>query len=120
MCVCVRERTREKEREEETVTKRRRESVKTIQIVCLSGSITMEDLISVLPFGGTFDMVQMKGTTLLKVFEHSVRRYGGSTGEFLQVSGSPLSSSSSFRQTLSSKYNSQTKLYRVDCRRFRL
>ncbi|XP_046877128.1 5'-nucleotidase isoform X3 [Hypomesus transpacificus] len=52
-----------------------------------NGSITMEDLISVLPFGGTFDMVQMKGTTLLKVFEHSVRRYGGSTGEFLQVSG---------------------------------
>ncbi|XP_062323348.1 5'-nucleotidase [Osmerus eperlanus] len=52
-----------------------------------NGSITMEDLIAVLPFGGTFDMVQMKGTTLLKVFEHSVRRYGGSTGEFLQVSG---------------------------------
>uniref|UniRef100_A0AAQ5X2H6 5'-nucleotidase n=1 Tax=Amphiprion ocellaris TaxID=80972 RepID=A0AAQ5X2H6_AMPOC len=52
-----------------------------------NGSITMEDLISVLPFGGTFDLVQLKGSTLRKAFEHSVRRYGKSTGEFLQVSG---------------------------------
>ncbi|XP_008284579.1 5'-nucleotidase-like [Stegastes partitus] len=52
-----------------------------------NGSITMEDLISVLPFGGTFDLVQLKGSTLRKSFEHSVRRYGKSTGEFLQVSG---------------------------------
>lgn len=52
-----------------------------------NGSITMEDLISVLPFGNTFDLVQLKGSTLLKVFEHSVGRYGQSTGEFLQVSG---------------------------------
>jgi len=47
----------------------------------------MEDLISVLPFGGTFDVVQLKGSTLRKAFEHSVRRYGERTGEFLQVSG---------------------------------
>lgn len=47
----------------------------------------MEDVISVLPFGGTFDLVQLKGSTLLQAFEHSVHRYGGSTGEFLQVSG---------------------------------
>ncbi|KAF7667827.1 hypothetical protein LDENG_00045510 [Lucifuga dentata] len=52
-----------------------------------NGSITMEDLIAVLPFGGTFDLVQVKGSTLRKVFEHSVRRYGQGTGEFLQVSG---------------------------------
>ncbi|KAM4521807.1 snake venom 5'-nucleotidase-like [Odontesthes bonariensis] len=52
-----------------------------------NGSITMEDLISVLPFGGTFDLVQLKGSTLRKAFEHSVRRYGERTGEFLQVSG---------------------------------
>ncbi|CAJ1077730.1 '-nucleotidase [Xyrichtys novacula] len=52
-----------------------------------NGSITMEDLLSVLPFGGTFDVVQLKGSTLRKAFEHSVRRYGQSTGEFLQVSG---------------------------------
>ncbi|KAF3850315.1 hypothetical protein F7725_020034 [Dissostichus mawsoni] len=42
------------------------------------------DLISVLPFGGTFDLVQLKGSTLFKAFEHSMRRYGQSTGEFLQ------------------------------------
>uniref|UniRef100_A0A8C2J1W7 5'-nucleotidase n=1 Tax=Cyprinus carpio TaxID=7962 RepID=A0A8C2J1W7_CYPCA len=52
-----------------------------------NGSITMEDLIAVLPFGGTFDLVQINGSTLREIFEHSVRRYGGSTGEFLQVSG---------------------------------
>lgn len=55
--------------------------------VSIEGSITMEDLITVLPFGGTFDLVQMNGSTLREVFEHSVRRYGGNTGEFLQVSG---------------------------------
>ncbi|XP_041716774.1 5'-nucleotidase [Coregonus clupeaformis] len=52
-----------------------------------NGSITMEDLIAVLPFGGTYDLVQLKGSTLRKAFEHSIRRYGGNTGEFLQVSG---------------------------------
>ncbi|XP_066533983.1 5'-nucleotidase [Hoplias malabaricus] len=52
-----------------------------------NGTITMEDVISVLPFGGTFDLVQLNGSTLLRAFEHSVHRYGGSTGEFLQVSG---------------------------------
>ncbi|XP_037541930.1 5'-nucleotidase [Nematolebias whitei] len=52
-----------------------------------NGSITMEDLIAVLPFGGTFDLVQLDGSTLRKVFEHSVHRYGTNHGEFLQVSG---------------------------------
>ncbi|XP_072264699.1 5'-nucleotidase [Pyxicephalus adspersus] len=52
-----------------------------------NGSITTEDLLSVLPFGGTFDLIEVKGSTLKKAFEHSVHRYGGSTGEFLQVGG---------------------------------
>ncbi|KAK1805519.1 hypothetical protein P4O66_019822, partial [Electrophorus voltai] len=47
----------------------------------------LEDVISVLPFGGTLDLVLLNGSTLLKAFEHSVHRYGSSTGEFLQVSG---------------------------------
>ncbi|KAB5517182.1 hypothetical protein PHYPO_G00186770 [Pangasianodon hypophthalmus] len=55
-----------------------------------NGSITMEDVIAVLPFGGTYDLVQLKGSTLLRAFEHSVHRYGGNTGEFLQVSGFQL------------------------------
>ncbi|KAG8582137.1 hypothetical protein GDO81_007938 [Engystomops pustulosus] len=52
-----------------------------------NGSITLEDLLSVLPFGGTFDLIEIKGSTLKKAFEHSVHRYGASTGEFLQVGG---------------------------------
>ncbi|KAJ8270817.1 hypothetical protein GJAV_G00119610 [Gymnothorax javanicus] len=52
-----------------------------------NGSITMAELMSVLPFGGTYDLVQLKGSTLRKAFEHSIRRYGEGTGEFLQVSG---------------------------------
>nr|KAF6506922.1 5'-nucleotidase ecto [Rousettus aegyptiacus] len=52
-----------------------------------NGTITWENLAAVLPFGGTFDLVQLKGSTLKKAFEHSVRRYGQSTGEFLQVGG---------------------------------
>ncbi|XP_036269797.1 5'-nucleotidase [Pipistrellus kuhlii] len=52
-----------------------------------NGTITWEKLNSVLPFGGTFDLVQLKGSTLRKAFEHSVHRYGKSSGEFLQVGG---------------------------------
>ncbi|XP_056152197.1 snake venom 5'-nucleotidase-like [Lampris incognitus] len=52
-----------------------------------NGSITMEEILSVLPFGGTFDLVQLKGSTLKKAFEHAVHRYGSNTGEFLQVAG---------------------------------
>uniref|UniRef100_A0A8C0NB61 5'-nucleotidase n=1 Tax=Canis lupus familiaris TaxID=9615 RepID=A0A8C0NB61_CANLF len=52
-----------------------------------NGTITWENLAAVLPFGETFDLIQLKGSTLKKAFEHSVHRYGQSTGEFLQVGG---------------------------------
>ncbi|XP_030054996.1 5'-nucleotidase isoform X2 [Microcaecilia unicolor] len=52
-----------------------------------NGIITLEDLISVLPFGGTFDLIEVKGSTLRAAFEHSVHRYGSGKGEFLQVGG---------------------------------
>ncbi|XP_075410929.1 5'-nucleotidase [Tenrec ecaudatus] len=52
-----------------------------------NGTITWENLAAVLPFGGTFDLVQLKGSTLKKALEHSVHRHGQSTGEFLQVGG---------------------------------
>ncbi|XP_056445719.1 5'-nucleotidase-like [Gadus chalcogrammus] len=52
-----------------------------------NGTITMEDLLLVLPFGGTFDLIQVKGSTLRKAFEHSVHRYGSKRGEFLQIGG---------------------------------
>ncbi|XP_044230699.1 snake venom 5'-nucleotidase-like [Thunnus albacares] len=52
-----------------------------------NGTITMEEVLTVLPFGGTFDLVQIKGSTVKKAFEHSIHRYGSMSGEFLQVSG---------------------------------
>ncbi|KAM7173488.1 5'-nucleotidase isoform 2-T2 [Macrochelys suwanniensis] len=52
-----------------------------------NGTITMEDLLAVLPFGGTFDLMELKGSTLKEAFEHSVRRHGQGTGELLQVGG---------------------------------
>ncbi|NXV75950.1 5NTD nucleotidase, partial [Atlantisia rogersi] len=52
-----------------------------------NGTITVEDLLSVLPFGGRFDLVRMKGSTLKEAFEHSVYRYGSGSGELLQVGG---------------------------------
>ncbi|XP_070776889.1 snake venom 5'-nucleotidase-like [Enoplosus armatus] len=52
-----------------------------------NGSITMEEILTVLPFGGTFDLVQIKGSTVKRAFEHSIHRYGSMSGEFLQVSG---------------------------------
>ena len=51
------------------------------------GSITMEEILTVLPFGETIDLVQIKGSTVKKAFEHSIHRYGSMSGEFLQVSG---------------------------------
>lgn len=55
---------------------------------------------AVLPFGGTFDLVRLKGSTLKKVFEFSVRRYGRGSGEFLQVSGPFLNFDGTFRPVL--------------------
>ncbi|XP_069462438.1 5'-nucleotidase [Ambystoma mexicanum] len=52
-----------------------------------NGTITLEDLMSVLPFGGTYDLLQLRGSTLRAAFEHSVYRHGSGTGEFLQVGG---------------------------------
>ncbi|XP_049891161.1 snake venom 5'-nucleotidase-like [Epinephelus moara] len=52
-----------------------------------NGSITMEDVMTVLPFGNTFDLLELNGSTLFKIFEHSVKQYGQSKGHFLQVSG---------------------------------
>ncbi|XP_051942706.1 5'-nucleotidase [Hippocampus zosterae] len=52
-----------------------------------NGTITMEEILTVLPFQQTMDLIQIKGSTIKKAFERSVHRYGGKHGEFLQVSG---------------------------------
>ncbi|XP_070569172.1 snake venom 5'-nucleotidase-like [Ptychodera flava] len=53
------------------------------------GDITVEDVVTVLPFGNTVDIVQLKGEHLLESLEHSVSRYSPlvQAGEFLQISG---------------------------------
>lgn len=61
----------------------------------------MEEILTVLPFGGTFDLVQISGSTLKKAFEHSIHRYGGMSGEFLQVSGVFTTLSTSLFDSLS-------------------
>lgn len=60
----------------------------------------MEEILTVLPFGGTCDLVQIKGSTIKKAFEHSVHRYGRKTGEFLQVSGLCSSANTEFNNLL--------------------
>ncbi|XP_048457376.1 5'-nucleotidase isoform X1 [Rhincodon typus] len=52
-----------------------------------NGTILVENILAVLPFGSTIDLLMVRGSTLRAAFEHSVRRYGQNTGEFLQVSG---------------------------------
>lgn len=66
-----------------------------------------------LPFGGTFDLVQLSGATLRKVFEFSVRRYGSGTGEFLQVSGTSSYSSSFSSSYASSSFSSPPHLHHL-------
>ena len=60
----------------------------------LSGNITMEDLMSILPFDGTFDTVRIAGKHLKDAFEHSVAKFSSDgrneAGQFLQVSGFKL------------------------------
>ena len=57
----------------------------------LSGNITLEDLMTILPFEGTFDSLQLSGKSLKDTFEHSVAKFDSdgrnNAGQFLQVSG---------------------------------
>ncbi|XP_078693633.1 snake venom 5'-nucleotidase-like [Branchiostoma floridae x Branchiostoma belcheri] len=49
------------------------------------GVIDIESVLFTLPFGNTFDIVELRGEHLHEAFEHSGSRW--SSGEFLQVSG---------------------------------
>ncbi|XP_077977813.1 5'-nucleotidase-like [Glandiceps talaboti] len=53
------------------------------------GDITVEDVVLVLPFGNTIDIVQLKGVHLRESLEHSVESYNPvvQAGQFLQFSG---------------------------------
>ncbi|GCB69409.1 hypothetical protein scyTo_0010552 [Scyliorhinus torazame] len=52
-----------------------------------NGKIQAENIISVLPFGNTIDLIKVYGSTLRSAFEHSVWRYGHGKGKFLQEAG---------------------------------
>ena len=54
------------------------------------GSITLEDILTVYPFGTPIELVQITGQTLKDAFEHSVSNQPSPTtnnGRFLQASG---------------------------------
>lgn len=52
-----------------------------------AGTITQFDLDQVLPFNDMLILVKMPGSILKQALEHSVARYTGDRGEFLQMSG---------------------------------
>ncbi|MCT4795372.1 bifunctional metallophosphatase/5'-nucleotidase [Exiguobacterium alkaliphilum] len=51
------------------------------------GPVTTGEVITVLPFGNTLSIMELKGSELLAAFERSVSAYPRESGGFLQVSG---------------------------------
>lgn len=51
----------------------------------------MEDVLTVIPFRNTIDIIEIRGNNLIQVFERSVSNYDSEQldGAFLQVSGKP-------------------------------
>ena len=52
-----------------------------------AGNITRRDIMSVMPFGNTIQMVRVSGKTIHDMLEHSVFGYPAAFGGFLDVSG---------------------------------
>ncbi|MGD9850832.1 MAG: bifunctional UDP-sugar hydrolase/5'-nucleotidase [Nitrospirales bacterium] len=52
-----------------------------------SGSVTLGDVVSVLPFDSSLVTLALTGQTLLQVLEHGVSQWPNHSGRFLQVSG---------------------------------
>ena len=59
-----------------------------------NGSITLEDVMTVLPFRNTIDLIEIQGKYLLEAFEFAVDGYDPNgfhtAGKFLQISGEPI------------------------------
>jgi len=53
----------------------------------ITGTVTMGDVMEVLPFGNTLATMGLTGADLLAALEHSARLYPSENGGFLQVSG---------------------------------
>lgn len=56
-----------------------------------AGDVTRGDIMSIFPFGNTIQMVEIKGSTIREMLEHSVFGYPASFGGFLDVSGMTFS-----------------------------
>jgi len=65
-----------------------------LRVSILSGNITLEHLMEILPFESTFDSLIVSGKCLKETFEHSVAKFDSdgqnNAGQFLQVSGFKL------------------------------
>lgn len=63
----------------------------SIDNMAKNGSVSMEDILQVLPFDNTIDMIEIKGEHLLEAFQYSIEGYDPNgfhpAGKFLQVSG---------------------------------
>lgn len=55
-----------------------------------AGPITTGEVITVLPFGNTLALMDVKGEELISAFEHSVSQLPGESGGFLHVSGAVI------------------------------
>ncbi len=56
-----------------------------------AGEITLEEILTVLPFGNTITTLQVTGAQLKEAMENSVSMIESSAGRFLQISGMTLS-----------------------------
>lgn len=60
----------------------------------IPGTITFENVLTVLPFQNTVDLIEIKGKFLRQAFEFSVENYDPNglhlPGKFLQVSGKKI------------------------------
>ena len=52
-----------------------------------AGDVTQRDIMSVMPFGNTIQLVEVKGQVIYEMLEHSVYGYPATFGGFLNVSG---------------------------------
>ena len=62
-----------------------------IKTEILENTLSMEDLLKILPYKNTIDVLELKGSTIRKILEKSATRLLSSEkedfGNFLQVSG---------------------------------
>ncbi|MER2169333.1 MAG: 5'-nucleotidase C-terminal domain-containing protein [Psychrobacillus psychrodurans] len=79
-----------------------------------AGPITVGEVISVLPFGNTLSVMEVKGAEIKAAFEHSLKELPAENGGFLHVSGAKVeydSSKPAGERVVSIKYKDATEEY---------